>query len=175
MSVAVSLGTVPSDQSGCQTAYSAGFTRQFPAFIHIFDDKLHDVSILDRLIPESGAFYIIDRGYLDFTRLQVLYTVDSHFVLRAKKNTRYQRVYSQPVDRSTGVLCDQRVRLTGPKTKDQYSQLLRRIRYRVPNTTRVCCFSPTTWICVPSSGFRKRLVAGIDLGARPLTHMSAWN
>ncbi len=103
-----------------------------PAFIHISDGKLHDVNILDQLIPESGAFYIMDRGYLDFTRLQVLNMVGSHFVLRAKKNTRYQRVYSQPVDRSTGVICDQRVRLTGTKTKDRYPELLRRIRYRDP-------------------------------------------
>ena len=111
-----------------------------PAFIHISDGKLHDVNILDQLIPESGAFYIMDRGYLDFTRLQVLNMVGSHFVLRAKKNTRYQRVYSQPVDRSTGVICDQRVRLTGTKTKDQYPELLRRIRYRDPQRDKNLVF-----------------------------------
>ena len=91
MSVAVSLGTVPSDQNGCQTAYSAGFTRQFPAFIHISDGKLHDVNILDQLIPQSSAFHIMDRAYLDFTQLQILDMIGSHFVLRAEKNTRYQR------------------------------------------------------------------------------------
>ena len=111
-----------------------------PAFIHISDGKLHDVNILDQLIPESGAFYIMDRGYLDFTRLQVLNTVGSHFVLRAKKNTRYQRVYSQPVDRSTGVICDQRVRLTGTNTKDQYTELLRRICYRDPQRDKNLVF-----------------------------------
>ena len=82
-----------------------------PAFIHISDGKLHDVNILDQLLPEIGAFYIMDRAYLDFSRLHVMNQIGSFFVLRAKSNTRCQRIYSRKVDRSTGVLCDQAVKL----------------------------------------------------------------
>ena len=101
-----------------------------PAFIHISDGKLHDVNILEQLIPESGAFYIMDRAYLDFSRLHVMNQIGSYFVLRAKSNTKCQRIYSQPVDRSTGVICDQIVKLCGTNSANKYPNTLRRISYR---------------------------------------------
>ena len=100
-----------------------------PAFIHITDGKLHDVNILDLLVPEPGAFYIMDRAYLDFARLHRLHLDAAHFVLRAKKNTKLRRLYSQKVDRTTGVICDQIVRPAGDTTSKAYPDKLRRIRY----------------------------------------------
>ena len=78
-----------------------------PSFIHISDGKLHDVNVLDVLIAEPGAFYVMDRGYLDFERLYRLHQAASFFVTRAKSNFKFKRVYSRPIDRSTGLLCDQ--------------------------------------------------------------------
>jgi hypothetical protein len=73
-----------------------------PTFLHISDGKLHDVNVLDLLLPEAGAFYIMDRGYIDFERLYRLHAAGSFFVTRAKSNLKAQRRYSHPVDRSTG-------------------------------------------------------------------------
>ena len=101
-----------------------------PAFIHISDGKLHDVNILDHLRPECDAFYIMDRAYLDFSRLHLMDQIGSYFVLRAKSNTQCERIYSRPVDRSTGVICDQIVRLSGTASTDKYPDKLRRISYR---------------------------------------------
>ncbi len=78
-----------------------------PSFIHISDGKYHDVNVLDQLIPEAGAFYIMDRGYIDFQRVYRLHQAGSFFVTRAKKNMDAQRRYSHPVDRSTGLIFDQ--------------------------------------------------------------------
>ena len=101
-----------------------------PSFIHISDGKLHDVNVLDVLIAEPGAFYIMDRGYLDFERLYRLHQAASFFVTRAKSNFRFKRVYSRPVDRSTGLLCDQEVQLVVFYSQQAYPERLRRIRYR---------------------------------------------
>ena len=84
-----------------------------PTFLHISDGKLHDVNVLDLLVPEPGAFYVMDRGYIDFERLHRLHETGSFFVTRAKSNLKVQRRYSHPVDRSTGLICDQTVALTG--------------------------------------------------------------
>ena len=84
-----------------------------PTFLHISDGKLHDVNVLDLLVPEPGAFYVMDRGYIDFERLHRLHEAGSFFVTRAKSNLNAQRRYSHPVDRSTGLICDQTVVLTG--------------------------------------------------------------
>ena len=100
-----------------------------PSFIHVSDGKLHDVNVLDILVPEAGAFYIMDRGYLDFERLFTLQLAGAFFVIRAKSNTQYQRRYSRPVDKTTGVRCDQTVVLTGVTTARDYPQPLRRIKY----------------------------------------------
>ncbi len=104
--------------------------RQVPAFVHISKGKLHDVNILDLLLPEAGAVYIMDRAYLDFSRLRELDRAGAFFVLRAKSNTRLQRQSSSPVDRSTGLICDQVVRLTGSRSSKDYPDQIRRVRYR---------------------------------------------
>jgi IS4 transposase len=100
-----------------------------PVFIHITDGKVHDVNVLDVLIPEPGAIYVIDRGYLDFERLFQLHQDRSYFVIRPKSNTQYKRVYSQPVDRKTGLTCDQTIKLTGVDASRNYPKHLRRVGY----------------------------------------------
>jgi hypothetical protein len=84
-----------------------------PTFIHISDGKVHEVNILDQLLPEPGAFYIMDRGFLDFEGLYRFHQAGSFFVTRGKSNLKVQRRYSHPVDRETGLICDQSVVLTG--------------------------------------------------------------
>ena len=111
-----------------------------PTFIHISDGKLHEVSVLDQLLPEAGAFYIMDRGFLDFERLYRFHQAGSFFVTRAKSNTRLQRRYSLRVDRSIGLLCDQTVFLTGQYTPRTYQAPLRRIRFRDPQTNKTLTF-----------------------------------
>lgn len=100
-----------------------------PSFIHISDGKLHDVNVLDILLPEPGAFYVMDRGYLDFERLYQLSQVSAFFVIRAKSNLQCRRVYSRPVDKSTGLCCDQTVSLTGFYASRHYPDHLRRIKF----------------------------------------------
>ena len=100
-----------------------------PSFIWITEGKLQDVNVLDELVPETGAFYILDRGYLDFSRLYLIHQCTAFFIIRAKKNIRCQRIYSQPVDKSTGLICDQTVVLSGPFSAKDYPEQLRRIRY----------------------------------------------
>jgi hypothetical protein len=111
-----------------------------PSFIHISDGKLHEVSVLDQLLPEAGAFYIMDRGFLDFERLYRFHQAGSFFVTRAKSNTRLQRRYSHRVDRSIGLLCDQTVFLTGKYTPRTYQAPLRRIRFRDSQTNKTLTF-----------------------------------
>jgi Transposase DDE domain/Domain of unknown function (DUF4372) len=101
-----------------------------PSFIHISDGRLHDVNVLDVLITEPGAFYVMDRGYLDFDRLYTLHQAGSFFVTRTKSNTQLKRLYSQPVDRTTGLICDQIVKFTVFYSQKDYPERLRRIRYR---------------------------------------------
>ncbi len=100
-----------------------------PAFIEITDGKMADVNILDILIPEAGSFYIMDRGYLDFARLHVLHQDLAFFVTRAKSNIQCQRLYSRPVDKSTGLRCDQTILLTGVQSIKDYPEQLRLIRF----------------------------------------------
>jgi len=111
-----------------------------PTFMHISDGKLHEVSVLDQLLPEAGAFYVMDRGFLDFERLYRFHQAGSFFVTRAKSNTRLHRRYSQRVDRSNGLLCDQTVFLTGEYTPRTYQAPLRRIRFRDPQTKKTLTF-----------------------------------
>lgn len=100
-----------------------------PSFIAITDGKVHDVNILDVLIPEAGAIYVMDKGYVDFKRLHNLQQNAAFFVTRAKSNARLKRLYSRPVDKSTGLRCDQTVSLTGFYTKKAYPDKLRRVKY----------------------------------------------
>jgi len=101
-----------------------------PTFLHISDGKLHDVNVLDLLLPEPGAFYIMDRGYIDFERLYRLHAAGSFFVTRAKSNLKAHRRYSHPVDRSTGLICDQTIVLTGFYSRQDFDTPLRRIKFK---------------------------------------------
>jgi len=101
-----------------------------PAFIHISDGKLHDVNVLDMLVLEAGAFYVMDRGYLDFERLHAMTQAGAFFVTRAKSTMDARRVYSAPTDRSTGIISDQQVMLNGHYSAKKYPQHLRRIRFK---------------------------------------------
>ena len=101
-----------------------------PSFIHISDGKLHDVNVLDVLLPEAGAFYVMDRGYLDFERLHRLHLAGAFFVTCAKSNLKATRRYSRAVDRSTGLICDQTITLTVFYSKVGYPEPLRRIRFK---------------------------------------------
>ena len=100
-----------------------------PTFVHITDGSVHDVNILDELRIEIGAFYIMDRGYLDYARLHRIHIKKAFFITRSKSNTRWQRLYSHPVDPSTGLRCDQTIRLTGVKADKHYPELLRRVKF----------------------------------------------
>jgi len=111
-----------------------------PTFIHISDGKLHDVNVLDILLPEAGAFYIMDRGYVDFARLYALHLAGAFFVTRDKSNLKYRRRYSRKVDKSTGLRCDQTVVLTGLNTPDYYPIPLRRIKYHDAKTRKTFNF-----------------------------------
>jgi len=111
-----------------------------PSFLHISDGKLHDVNVLDLLLPEPGAFYIMDRGYIDFERLYRLHQTGSFFVTRAKSNLKAQRRYSHPVDRNTGLICDQTIMLTGFYTAQEFDAPLRRIRFKDPETGKRLVF-----------------------------------
>ena len=100
-----------------------------PTFIAITDGKVHDVNILDELIPEPGAIYVMDRGYLDFTRLYTIHQGCAFFVIRSKRNTRFRRVYSHRVDKSTAIQCDQTITLSGFYPKKEYPEKLRRVKF----------------------------------------------
>jgi hypothetical protein len=111
-----------------------------PSFIFISDGKMHDVNILDQLLPEAGAFYVVDRGYVDFERLARLDDAGSFFVTRAKSNLKVRRRYSRPVDRSTGLVCDQTVFLTGFYSRQGFNRPLRRIKFNDPQTGKRLVF-----------------------------------
>ena len=100
-----------------------------PSFIHISDGKLHDVNILDHIAFEAGSFVCLDRGYIDFARLHTLHQARAFFVVRAKSNLQFRRVYSRPVDKETGLRCDQTIQLTNPKSRRGYPEPLRRVKF----------------------------------------------
>jgi hypothetical protein len=124
-----------------------------PSFIHISDGKLHDVNVLDLLIPEPGAIYVMDRAYLDFERLYALHQAGSFFVTRAKANLDARRVYSSPTDRAAGLIHDQTIALNGYLSRRHYPDHLRRIRFKDPATSKSLVFLtnqfalPTATIC----------------------------
>jgi Domain of unknown function (DUF4372)/Transposase DDE domain len=124
-----------------------------PSFVHISDGKLHDVNVLDLLIPEAGAIYVMDRGYLDFERLHVLHQAGAFFVTRAKSNLDAHRLYSAPTDRTTGIICDQTIALNGYYSKQHYPDHLRRIRFRDADGSKTLVFLsnqfalPATTVC----------------------------
>ena len=100
-----------------------------PTFIHITDGKMHEVNVLDILIPEAGSFYIMDRGFTDFARWFTLHQAQAFFIIRGKSNLLCRRVYSRAVDKATGLRCDQTIALTAPKASKDYPQHLRRIKF----------------------------------------------
>ena len=103
-----------------------------PEFIMISEGKVHDVNVLDQLMPAPGAYYVMDRGYVDFKRLYDLHTQKAFFVTRAKGNQAFARRYSHPVDRATGLMCDQTVVLTSFYPRKHYPESLRRIKFYDP-------------------------------------------
>ena len=111
-----------------------------PAFIHISDGKLHDVNVLDMLAFEAGAFYVMDRGYVDFARLYALHQAGAFFVTRAKSPMDARRVYSSTTDRSTGVISDQKIMLNGHYSAKRYPEHLRRIRFKDPESGKTLIF-----------------------------------
>ena len=111
-----------------------------PSFIHISDGKLGDVNVLDILPVEAGAFYVMDRGYLDFERLYALHQAGAFFVTRAKRGMDSRRLYSAAVNRSTGVICDQAIALNGFYASQDYPEHLRRIKFNDPETVKALTF-----------------------------------
>jgi len=118
-----------------------------PIFMHISDGKMHDVNALDLLIPETGAFYIMDRGYLDFKRLYSWHTAGAYFVIRAKSNTKFKRRYSRSVEMNKGVKCDQTIVLTGLNSSTAYPNTLRRIHYYDSETEKHFNFLTNNFVC----------------------------
>ncbi len=111
-----------------------------PAFVHISDGKMHDVNVLDMLSFEAGAFYVMDRGYVDFARLYSLHQTGAFFVTRAKVPMDARRVYSASTDRSTGVISDQQVMLNGFYSARKYPEHLRRVRFKDPESGKSLVF-----------------------------------
>jgi len=108
-----------------------------PSFIEITEGKIHDVNILDLLVPEPGSFYVMDRGYLDFERLCRIHQAQAFFVIRAKSNMKYRRLYSQPIDKQTGLRCDQTIMLTVYQSANEYPEKLRLIKFVDPEGRRL--------------------------------------
>lgn len=111
-----------------------------PSFIHVSDGKLADVHVLDLLVPEPGAIYVMDRGYVDFVRLHTMHQAGAFFVTRAKSNMKAHRRYSASTDRTTGIICDQTIALDGHYAKQHYPERLRRIRFRDAETGKTLVF-----------------------------------
>jgi Transposase DDE domain len=111
-----------------------------PTFVHISNGRLHDINVLDMLTFEAGAFYVMDRGYIDFKRLFALHQSGAFFVTRAKRDLNARRVYSTACDRAAGIICDQRVMLNERDSRKHYPEHLRRISYRDPKTRKSLVF-----------------------------------
>jgi len=111
-----------------------------PAFVHVSDGKMHEVTVFDMLTLEAGNFYVMDRGYLSFARLHAIHRAGAFFVTRAMPDMAARRVYSRPVDRATGLICDQSVRLKGFYAAKKYPDHLRRIRFKDPATGKTLVF-----------------------------------
>jgi hypothetical protein len=124
-----------------------------PTFIRITTGDFHDVNILDEIVPQAGAYYVMDRGYLDYTRLYRIHLAGAFFVTRAKSNLDASRIYSQQVDKQTGIVADQSIALNGYQSRKDYPSHLRRIRFQDPETGKDLVFLtnqftlPATTIC----------------------------
>lgn len=122
-----------------------------PAIIIVTHGKIHEVNILDQLIFEAGAFYIMDRGYLDFARLHKIHLASAFFVTRAKKNFDFRRLYSRPVDKNSGVQCDQIITLGGFYPRKDYPEKLRRIRFLDKQTNKHLVFLTNNFTLPPTT------------------------
>jgi len=120
-----------------------------PAFIHITDGKVHDVNILDLVVFEAGSFYVMDRAYVDFARLYSMDQQHAFFVTRAKSNLKFRRIYSHPIDKATGLKCDQTITLTGVYTSKQYPDKLRRIKFHDTETGKILVFLTNNFTLPP--------------------------
>jgi len=118
-----------STKSGIKVHTLLDLRGNIPSFVSITDAKVHDVNILDELLPEPGSIYVMDRAYLDFDRLYRMHRGMAFFILRTKVNTKLRRLYSAPVDKTSGVICDQTVRPVVYKSTIAYPGKLRRIKY----------------------------------------------
>lgn len=135
-----------------------------PTFIHISDGKMHEVNVLDALTPEPGAFYLLDRGYMDFARLHALHEAGSFFLIRAKRGLRFKRRYSQPVDRTnTRVLCDQIGTLEVFYSKQGYPTALRRVVLRDEDGKRITFLTNNTRLAPETVGELYRLRWQVEL------------
>lgn len=123
------MGRIPNTKGAIKLHTLLDLRGSIPTFIHISDGKLHDVNVLDELIPEPGAFYVMDRGYLDFARLYQLTQCLAFFIIRAKSNLQCRRLYSHTVNKATGLICDQTIVLTGFYPSKEYPEKFRRIKY----------------------------------------------
>lgn len=122
-----------------------------PNFIHISGGKTHDVNVLDILLPEAGAIYVMDRGYIDYERLHDLHLAGAFFVIRAKSNLDLRRISSAAVDRAGGVICDQIVMMQSPYARKRYPEQLRRIRYIDPGTHKKLVFLTNQFTLPPKT------------------------
>jgi hypothetical protein len=129
-----------STKSGIKLHTLLDLRGNIPSFLNITPAKVHDVNALDLFPMEAGAFYIMDRGYLDFARLHKFTNNFRWFVIRAKSNLQFSRVYSKPVDRQTGLVCDQHIRLIGQKSVRSYPAMLRRVKFNHPETGKQLVF-----------------------------------
>ena len=129
-----------STKSGIKLHTLLDLRGNIPSFLNITPAKFHDVNTLDMLPIEPGAFYIMDRAYLDFARLHKFTNNFSFFVIRAKSNLQFARVYSMPVDRQAGLICDQHIRLVGRASARAYPTMLRRVKFKQPETNNTLVF-----------------------------------
>src|SRR5258705_1750718 len=136
----LSLATFRSTKAAVKLHTLLDLGGSIPSFIFISDGRCHDGSVLDDLLPEPGAFYVMDRAYIDCERLARLNDAGSFFVTRAKSNFRAQRRYSHAVDRATGLVCDQTVILTGFYSRKGFEAPLRRIKFNDPETGKRLVF-----------------------------------
>ena len=134
------MGDFSQSEEGDQAAHPNRPHRPIPVFIRITDGLVHDVHFLDQITFEAGSIYVFDRAYLDFGRLFRIHTAQAFFVIRSKKNTQFYVLESRPVDGSTGLRCDQVIRLSTAKGKRDYPQRLRRISFVDPETGKRLTF-----------------------------------
>jgi len=136
-----------------------------PSFLHISKGNVHDVNILDAVIPEPGSVYVMDRAYVDFERLYTLTQVFAYFVTRAKSNLQFTRLYSHAVDKTLGTMCDQTIQLTGFYSAQHYPDKLRRIKHydadtMMPTLTERLSFSRIIFCCRHSLSHNSTSVDG---------------